>query len=171
MTKDRNDSPAAPDRDIVFVRALADILRENDLDELEVERRRKGTDRLVVRLTRNLPAVPDASIPVTSAAPVIATPPASPVERAPPDAVVGDPAGLPGAVISPMVGTVYLASEPGADPFVNLGDSVTEGQTLLIIEAMKTMNQIHAPASGVVKRIFVEDASPVEYGAPLMIVE
>ena len=70
-----------------------------------------------------------------------------------------------------MVGTVYLQPEPDAEPFVKVGDSVTEGQTLLIVEAMKTMNHIHAPKSGTVKRILVEDGAPVEYGAPLMVVE
>ena len=70
-----------------------------------------------------------------------------------------------------MVGTVYLAAEPGADPFVSVGDKVKEGQTLLIVEAMKTMNQIPAPKSGTVKRLLVEDGAPVEFGAPLMIVE
>ena len=82
-----------------------------------------------------------------------------------------DPAQHPGAVTSPMVGTVYLASEPGASPFVTIGAQVSEGQTVLIIEAMKTMNQIPAPRSGTVKRILVEDGSPVEYGAPLLIIE
>ena len=82
-----------------------------------------------------------------------------------------DPASLPGAVISPMVGTVYLAPEPGADAFVKIGDTVGIGQTLLIVEAMKTMNQIPAPRSGTVRRILVADGSPVEYGTPLMIIE
>jgi acetyl-CoA carboxylase biotin carboxyl carrier protein len=82
-----------------------------------------------------------------------------------------DPAQHPGAVTSPMVGTVYLQSEPGTPPFVSVGASVEEGQTLLIIEAMKTMNQIPAPRAGIVKRILVGDGSPVEYGAPLMIIE
>jgi acetyl-CoA carboxylase biotin carboxyl carrier protein len=83
----------------------------------------------------------------------------------------GDPAAHPGAVTSPMVGTAYLAPEPGADNFVKTGDKVSEGDTLLIIEAMKTMNQIPAPRSGTVKRILVEDGAPVEFGAPLMIIE
>ncbi|MFZ1727611.1 MAG: biotin/lipoyl-containing protein, partial [Albidovulum sp.] len=82
-----------------------------------------------------------------------------------------DPAAHPGAVTSPMVGTVYLSAEPGADPFITLGASVKEGQTVLIVEAMKTMNHIPAPRSGTVKRILVEDGSAVEYGAPLLIIE
>ncbi|MEO0678232.1 MAG: acetyl-CoA carboxylase biotin carboxyl carrier protein subunit, partial [Pseudomonadota bacterium] len=83
----------------------------------------------------------------------------------------GDPAVHPGAVTSPMVGTAYLQSEPGAPAFVTQGQQVKEGDTILIIEAMKTMNQIPAPRSGTVTRIFVDDGSPVEYGAPLMIIE
>jgi acetyl-CoA carboxylase biotin carboxyl carrier protein len=82
-----------------------------------------------------------------------------------------DPAQAPGAVTSPMVGTIYLQAEPGSKPFVSVGDRVAEGQTLLIVEAMKTMNQIPAPRAGTVKRILVEDGAPVEYGAPLMIIE
>ncbi len=82
-----------------------------------------------------------------------------------------DPAQHPGAVTSPMVGTCYLAAEPGATPFVAVGATVTEGQTVLIIEAMKTMNHIPAPKAGTVKRILVEDGTPVEYGAPLLIIE
>ncbi len=82
-----------------------------------------------------------------------------------------DPAQAPGAVTSPMVGTIYLQAEPGAAPFVSVGDKVAEGQTLLIVEAMKTMNQIPAPRAGTVKRILVEDGAPVEFGAPLMILE
>jgi len=82
-----------------------------------------------------------------------------------------DPAQHPGAVTSPMVGTCYLSAEPGATPFATVGATVTVGQTVLIIEAMKTMNHIPAPKAGVVKRILVEDGTPVEYGAPLMIIE
>ncbi|HDR28708.1 acetyl-CoA carboxylase biotin carboxyl carrier protein, partial [Rhodovulum sp.] len=90
---------------------------------------------------------------------------------APATAPVDDPAQHPGAVTSPMVGTAYLQPEPGSDAFVKVGDTVSEGQTLLIIEAMKTMNHIPAPRSGTVKRILIEDGAPVEYGAPLMILE
>ncbi|WP_333714755.1 acetyl-CoA carboxylase biotin carboxyl carrier protein, partial [Yoonia sp.] len=86
-------------------------------------------------------------------------------------AVSDDPASHPGAVTSPMVGTVYMAPEPGAASFVSTGASVKEGDTLLIIEAMKTMNHIPAPRAGTVKRILVEDGAPVEFGAPLVIIE
>ena len=82
-----------------------------------------------------------------------------------------DPAQHPGAVTSPMVGTVYLQPEPGSEPFIRVGAQVTEGQTLLIIEAMKTMNQIPAPRAGTISRILVADGTPVEYGAPLVIIE
>ena len=98
--------------------------------------------------------------------------PAAPAAAAPPaPAATDDPASLPGAVTSPMVGTCYLQGEPGADPFVSVGKVVKEGDTVLIIEAMKTMNQIPAPHSGTVKRILVEDGTPVEFGAPLMVIE
>ena len=105
---------------------------------------------------------PVAAAPAPSAAPAAA---AASTEDS------DDPAALPGAVVSPMVGTVYLAPEPGAPDFVKVGDTISEGQTLLIVEAMKTMNQIPAPKSGTVKRIVVEDGAPVEFGAPLMVIE
>jgi len=98
-----------------------------------------------------------------------ATPP-QPLQPAPERAATNG-AGHPGAVTSPIVGIVYLAAEPGAAPFVRVGDTVGEGQTLLIIEAMKVMNQIRAPRAGRVTSIFVEDAAPVEYGAALMLIE
>jgi acetyl-CoA carboxylase biotin carboxyl carrier protein len=97
--------------------------------------------------------------------------PAAGGAAAPAAATIDDPAQHPGAVTSPMVGTVYLSAEPGATPFVAVGAQVTEGQTVLIIEAMKTMNHIPAPRAGTVRRIVVEDGSAVEYGAPLMIIE
>ncbi len=172
MTEHTDISPETPDseRDVAFVTALAEILRESGLEELEVERHRKGTEKLTVRLSRSTRTVPPASTSSPRAAPLADATQPPPPEPLPPETAGSDPASLPGAVLSPMVGTAYLAPEPGATPFVNLGDSVTEGQTLLIIEAMKTMNHIHATTAGVVKRILVEDASPVEYGAPLMVV-
>jgi len=105
-------------------------------------------------------------------APAPAAAPAAPAAAAPaPAAAVDDPSKHPGAVPSPMVGTAYLRPEPGAAPFVSVGDQVKAGQTLLIVEAMKTMNQIPAPKAGKVIRNLVEDASPVEYGSPLVIIE
>ncbi len=160
--------------DVDFIKALAELLTENDLTELEVKREYGEADRLNVRVSRQLqmvqapvPAAPLAPAPAPSAAPE----PAAPAQGGAETGVESDPARHPGAVTSPMVGTVYLAPEPGADPFVKLGDSVNEGDTLLIVEAMKTMNHIPAPRSGTVKRILVADGDPVEFGAPLMIVE
>ena len=156
-----------PEDDIAFIRSLAELLRETDLHEIEVKREYGDDDELSVRLTR-------ASATVAHAAPVTMTVPAEAPATAAPDApapATEDPANHPGAVASPMVGTAYLSPEPGAGPYVRVGDAVDEGQTLLIVEAMKTMNQIPAPRAGVVKRILVEDKQPVEFGAPLMIVE
>ncbi len=154
--------------DVSFIRALAELLRANDLSELEVKREYGDNDRLNVRVSRGGTYVPPA--PVAQAAPSApaTAAPAPATQQAP---AGGDPSAHPGAVASPMVGTVYLQAEPGTPPFVSVGQTVKEGDTLLIIEAMKTMNQIPAPRAGVVKRILVEDGAPVEYGAPLMIVE
>ena len=153
--------------DVAFIEALAKLLRENDLSELSVKREYGEDDSLNVRVSRTLTAAPVAvAAPAPVAAPAAA--PSAPAAAAP---VNDDPAGHPGAVTSPMVGTVYMAPEPGAANFVKVGDTVNEGQTLLIIEAMKTMNQIPSPKSGTIKRIVIEDGSPVEFGAPLMIIE
>ncbi len=149
--------------DVAFIRALAELLRENDLTELEVGREYGEDDSLNVRVARQIMAAPVAAVPMQ----MQAAPQA--VAAAPVAAVSDDPAQDPGAVTSPMVGTVYLASEPGAADFVKVGDTVSEGQTLLIVEAMKTMNQIPSPRAGKVTRILVEDGAPVEYGAPLVI--
>jgi len=155
------------DVDVAFVQALAELLRANDLTELEVSRDYGPDETLVVRVARQFEAAPVAHVMAApSAAPMAAVPSAAPTT-----ASQEDPAQHPGAVTSPMVGTVYLQAEPGTPPFVAVGATVTEGQTLCIVEAMKTMNQIHAPRAGKVKRILVEDGAPVEYGAPLMIVE
>lgn len=155
------------ENDVAFIRALAELLRENDLTEIEVEREFAEDDSLVVRVSRASQTIMQTAMPVP-AAPVPA-PAAAPADAAPEGA--GDPAAHPGAVASPMVGTVYLQSEPGAEPFVKVGQQVEQGDTLLIIEAMKTMNQIPAPHGGTVKRIVVEDGTPVEFGTPLMIIE
>jgi acetyl-CoA carboxylase biotin carboxyl carrier protein len=153
--------------DVSFIRALAELLRANDLTELEVKREYGDNDRLNVRVSRGGVVMAQAPAPV--AASVVQTAPAPAPAAA--TTVSGDPAAHPGAVTSPMVGTVYLQAEPGTAAFVSVGQSVKVGDTLLIIEAMKTMNQIPAPHAGVVKRILVEDGAPVEYGAPLMIIE
>jgi acetyl-CoA carboxylase biotin carboxyl carrier protein len=164
MTKHPHDS------DVAFIQALAELLRENDLTELQVKRDYGEHDSLNVRVSRGGTVVTHtAPAPMAIPAPM----PAAAAPAAAPAAVEAsaDPARHPGAVTSPMVGTCYLSPEPGSAAFVKVGDSVSEGQTVLIIEAMKTMNQIPAPRAGTVKRILVEDATPVEYGAPLMIIE
>ena len=159
------------DADVDFIRALAELLNENDLSELQVKRNYADDSSLNVRLSRMSSVPAQVHIPATPAAPAAAAPAAPAAKPAEAQSAPEDPAAHPGAVTSPMVGTAYLAPEPGADNFVKVGDTVAEGQTLLIVEAMKTMNQIPAPKAGTVKRILVEDGAPVEFGAPLMIVE
>lgn len=158
------------DADVAFIQALAELLNKNELTELSVKREYGEDDSLEVRVMRQAAVVQMAAPqPQALHAPtgMAATPAAPAAAASAPD----DPAQHPGAVTSPMVGTCYLAPEPGAAAFVSVGAKVAEGQTLLIIEAMKTMNHIPAPRSGTVRRILIEDGSPVEYGAPLMIVE
>lgn len=162
------------DSDVSFIQALAALLRENDLTELQVKRDYAENDSLNVRVSRQTQTVVQQAAPATPA-PAAPAAPASPA-AAPAAAASGptdnvDPANHPGAVTSPMVGTVYMAPEPGAAAFVSVGASVKEGDTLLIIEAMKTMNHIPAPRSGTVKRVMVEDGGAVEFGAPLVIIE
>ena len=161
MTKKNHDA------DVAFIEALAKLLQENELTELEVMREYGEADSLNVRVSRVLQAAPvqqfAAPAPV-AAAPTATVPAVAAAESA-------DPADHPGAVTSPMVGTVYMQPEPGAPSFVTVGAQVKEGDTILIIEAMKTMNHIPAPKSGTVKRILVEDGGAVEYGSPLVIIE
>jgi acetyl-CoA carboxylase biotin carboxyl carrier protein len=157
------------DSDVDFIKALAELLRENDLTEIEVKRERGDEDALNVRVARIATVAAPAAYQIAAAPqPQIAAPgSAAPIGPVP----TGDPSDDPGVVPSPMVGTAYLQPEPDSAPFVKIGDVVSEGQTILIIEAMKTMNQIPAPRPGRVKRILVEDGSPVEFGAPLIILE
>ena len=157
--------------DVAFISALAELLNKNDLTELSVKREYGEDDSLEVRVVKQANIVQVAAAPVMQAAPVAAAPVAAAPAAAAAPVANEDPAQHPGAVTSPMVGTCYLSPEPGAAAFVAVGSAVTEGQTLLIIEAMKTMNHIPAPKSGTVKRILVTDGHPVEYGAPLMIIE
>ncbi len=158
------------DADVAFIKALAELLRENDLTELHVKRDYGDDAALNVRVSRAAPvAVAPAPVAAPHAAPAVAPVPApAPVAVPIPD---DDPAQHPGAVASPMVGTVYLQPEPGAPAFVSVGAVVAEGDTLLIIEAMKTMNHIPAPRAGTIKRILVEDGGVVEFGSPLVILE
>ena len=141
-----------------LIRDLAGILEETGLSEIEIEKA-----GLRVRVARNIQV---SAVHAVSHAPV-AAPAGGSVAPAP----KADTASHPGLVTSPMVGTVYMAPSPGAAPFVKVGDTVTEGQTLLIIEAMKTMNQIPAPRAGRVTKIIISDGQPVEYGEPMLIVE
>ena len=162
MARQPDDKTAAKfaASDGALIRELALLLDETSLTEIEIER-----SGLRLRVARNVNIA--ASLP---AAPYIAAAPAStPAPAAP--AVAVDMAKHPGAVPSPMVGTAYWASEPGAKPFIEIGSKVTVGQTLLIIEAMKTMNQIPSPRAGTVTQILVEDGQPVEFGEPLVIIE
>ena len=151
--------------DVAFIQALAELLHKNDLTELTVKRDYGENDSLNVRVSRQTNVVQMAA---AAPAPVAYAAPATAVSAPAADA---DPALHPGAVTSPMVGTAYLSAEPGSEAFVSVGSTVTAGQTVLIIEAMKTMNQIPAPRAGTVKRILIGDGTPVEYGAPLMIIE
>ena len=145
--------------DSALIRELALLLDETSLSEIEIERA-----GLRLRVARNISVA--TSVPVAVAAP--AAPAAS---VASPAAAATDFAKHPGVVPSPMVGTAYWAPEPGAKPFIEVGSRVTAGQTLLIIEAMKTMNQIPSPRAGTVTQILVEDGQPVEFGEPLVIIE
>ncbi len=159
-------SPKAPadQLDARLVRKLADILTDTGLSEIEVEH-----NGLKIRVAKTLTAAPVAyaAAPAPVAAAHVAAAPAAPaaVEAAAPAAVRGD------AVKSPMVGTVYLQPQPDAPAFVKVGDTVTAGQTLMIVEAMKTMNPIPAPKGGRVVEILVADAQPVEFGEPLIVIE
>jgi acetyl-CoA carboxylase biotin carboxyl carrier protein len=143
------------------VRELALLLDETSLTEIEIERA-----GLRLRVARNISVAATMPMPVAAAhaVPVAAAPAA-------PAAAAADLSKHPGAVSSPMVGTAYWAPEPGAKPFIEVGSKVSIGQTLLIIEAMKTMNQIPSPRAGTVTQILVEDGQPVEYGEPLVIIE
>ena len=152
------------DSDVSFIAALAELLRENDLTELQVKRDYGENDSLNVRVSRQTQTIVQASAPAPAPAPLAAAPAAAAAD-------MSDPSNHPGAVSSPMVGTVYMAAEPGAAPFATVGATIKEGDTILIIEAMKTMNHIPAPRSGTIKRILVEDGGPVEFGAPLVIIE
>ncbi len=152
---------AGPSFDPESVRALAEILVQTGLTEIEIEQ--KDARIRVVRAPAPVHVTPAlAAGPAVVAAAPAATAPAATIETA---------AAHPGAVTSPMVGVAYLAPEPGAAAFVTQGARVEQGQTLLLIEAMKTFNQIKAPRSGTVTRILVESGAPVEYGEPLVIIE
>ena len=147
------------DKDLI--RGLAELLTETDLSEIEVEQ-----DDFRIRVTRAAPAIYTQAAAPQPASAVSATAPEAPKPPA-----EEDPSRHPGAVKSPMVGTAYLAPEPDAKPFVDVGSTVTAGQTLMIIEAMKHMNEVPAAKSGTVSAILVSDGQPVEFGEVLIIIE
>jgi acetyl-CoA carboxylase biotin carboxyl carrier protein len=152
-------SSSSKNDDSALIRELALLLDETSLTEIEIERA-----GLRVRVARNINVTASMPANFMPAAPAPAAGAAQP-------AAVTDLAMHPGVVPSPMVGTVYWAPEPGAKPFIEVGTKVSAGQTLLIIEAMKTMNQIPSPRAGTVTQILVEDGQPVEFGEPLVIIE
>lgn len=156
--KKKSDKSSALDE--ALIRELADLLNETGLTEIELEHK-----DLRVRVARN--AAPAA---VTAVAPAAAPAP-QPAAAAAPASGDSALAQHPGTVISPMVGTAYRSPEPGAPPFVEVGSTVKEGQTVMIVEAMKTMNHIPSPRSGTVSEIMVEDGQPVEFGEPLVVIE
>ncbi|WP_149536295.1 acetyl-CoA carboxylase biotin carboxyl carrier protein [Siccirubricoccus phaeus] len=149
------------------IRALAQILKDTDLTEIELVEKDSR-----IRVARQAPAVM-APPPIAWAAPPAAALPAAPAPAAVAPAAAEAPPDLkhPGLVSSPMVGVAYLFPEPGQPPFIAVGAKVAQGQTLLLIEAMKTFNQIRAPKAGTVTRILIENGQPVEYGAPLLVLE
>jgi acetyl-CoA carboxylase biotin carboxyl carrier protein len=161
------DAPA----DQALIEAIAKLLNEQNLAEIEIER-----EDLRVRVTRSYAStgVQQVMVPAPTPhphAPAVPAPTAPAGSAAKASAPADDLASNPGTLTSPMVGTAYLSPEPGKPAFAAVGARVSEGQTVLIIEAMKTMNQIPAHKSGVITRILVDDASPVEYGQPLAVIE
>jgi acetyl-CoA carboxylase biotin carboxyl carrier protein len=167
MARQPDDKPAAKSKnsdkndDSALIRELALLLDETSLTEIEIERA-----GLRVRVARNITIAASVPTMVAPDAPVAAA-----TAAAAASAGAADLAKHPGVVPSPMVGTAYWAPEPGAKPFIEVGSKVSAGQTLLIIEAMKTMNQIPSPRAGTVTQILIEDGQPVEFGEPLVIIE
>ncbi len=155
-------STAKPKLDVKLVRELATILQDADLGEVEVEH-----EGLRIRVSRSTSAA--TPIHVTAPAPAAAAAPAP--SAASPAPQTAAPAAPANAITSPMVGTVYMSAEPGAKPFVNVGDKVKKGDTLMLVEAMKTFNPVESPTDGTVKEIIAVDGQPVEFGEPLIVVE
>ena len=163
-SKKASSKSALTDPDLALIASLAEILNDTGLSEIELDR--KGTK---FRVAKQVTAV--ATVASAPPAPVLHAHAAPVHEAAPAAAPAAKTGDHPGTVKSPMVGTVYMAPSPGAANFIEIGASVKEGQTLLIIEAMKTMNQIHAPRAGKITAIYVENGHPVEYGEPLVAIE
>ncbi|GAB5390078.1 MAG: acetyl-CoA carboxylase biotin carboxyl carrier protein [Alphaproteobacteria bacterium] len=154
--------------DVETISRLAEVMAETGLSELVFE-----NDDTKLKMKHGFPpaAVTVTGAAPAAAAPVAAAPAAASAASAPMDAPANDTAGIEGEIVrSPMVGSVYLQPEPGAPSFVKAGDTVSEGQTLMIVEAMKVMNQIRAPRAGIVAEILVEDGSPVEFDQPLVVI-
>jgi acetyl-CoA carboxylase biotin carboxyl carrier protein len=149
-----------------LIRDLAQLLNETGLSEIEIER-----DGLKLRVARQITVAAVAPAPAGTGAGSVARAPAMPGPAPEPAGPGPDIVNHPGCVKSPMVGTAYRSPEPGAATFIEIGARVTQGQTLLIIEAMKTMNHIPAPKGGVVTQILIENGQPVEYGEPLVVIE
>jgi acetyl-CoA carboxylase biotin carboxyl carrier protein len=160
MTEETQGSNGGMRVDADLVRQLAELLNENELTEIEVA---DGERRIAVKRQLTVAQAMQNVAPAPAAPPAAAAPPAPAADLS--------PANHPGAVKSPMVGTVYLAGEPGARPFATPGGAVSEGDTLVIIEAMKVMNPIVAPRSGTVRQVLVQDGQPVEFDQPLVILE
>jgi acetyl-CoA carboxylase biotin carboxyl carrier protein len=163
--------PSSSAIDVELVQTVAHLLTEANVSEIEIE---KGDLR--IRVSRAAPPATvihaSPAMPMAPSLPSLGQMPApAAIAAAAAGAAAGDPAKHPGAVKSPMVGTAYLAPQPGAAPYVKPGDTVTEGQTVLIIEAMKTMNAIPAPRAGRVAQVLIQDAEPVEFGQVLLILE
>jgi acetyl-CoA carboxylase biotin carboxyl carrier protein len=161
MTDTTEDAEIGMQIDADLVRQLAQLLNENDLTEIEVEH---GDRRIAVKRQIFAAAAPGPAAPAYAVAPAAAAPAAPPTDEA-------NAGSHPGTVKSPMVGTAFLAPEPGAQPFVSAGSRVEAGDTLLIVEAMKVMNPITAPRGGTIRQVFVQDSQPVEYDQPLLILE
>ncbi len=159
------DEAEKPSEEKKLIRELAQLLNDTGLSEIEIEK--SGLKIRVARSVTVAAAVPAASYVPATAPPASA--PSGPGAAAAPG--VADPAKHPGAVKSPMVGTAYRSPDPKAPPFVEVGTRVQQGDTLLIIEAMKTMNQIPAPRAGTVTAVLIENGQPVEFGEPLVIIE
>ena len=153
-----------------LIKELVQLIKENDLAEIELEHSDKDSESVYVRVSRQNDVLLPQVSKLQSASPTL------PIRNENVDGVkeplkTSTIENDPGTLLSPMVGTVYLAPEPDSSPFVQVGDKVTIGQTILIVEAMKTLNQIPAVKNGVIKRILVEDGMPVEYGSPLAVIE
>ena len=153
-----------------LVKELAKLIKESDLSEIEIEHSDENSGSIYVKVSR----LRENNVPVLSNSPTAA--PKIELAQEHMNNERKEPTSLsiendPGTLLSPMVGTVYLAPEPNAEPFVKIGDKVKIGQTVIIVEAMKTLNQIPATKGGIIKRILVEDGTPVEFGSPLIVVE